>query len=132
MNASAMSALPSVQQKLSKSLDKLNALWADVNERLRKLNLPVFADCVTEDPCGNHFVGLSWQKWHREWQVCLYWYADWAPEDATSRPILECTANERRAYLCDVPRLVDAMLAAAERFSAAAETEIEAFKAQHG
>jgi len=135
MNASVMSKLPSVQQKLSDSLDKLNVLWANINKRLRKLNLPVWADTAqlqTEDSYGGQYEGLAWRKWQSEWQICLHWYRECLPEEAKSRPILECTADERKYYLNDVPKLVDEMLKAAEEFSAAAETEVEKFKAQHG
>lgn len=113
-NTVSVPDLQDTQATLSKTLDSLNTLWAKVNERLRKLNLPVIANVWTEeDSWGSE--GLSWRKYQHTWQVC--WVRCNHDEEWLIRPIVDCTADERRCNLQHVKKLSDEMLQSAVEFS---------------
>jgi hypothetical protein len=69
---------------------------------------------------------LWYMKHDNRWCFCYQWVRDGDPEDATTKPVLECTAQERIDALRSVPQLLERAVQEAERVASQIEQALGA------
>jgi hypothetical protein len=125
--------LRTAKETLSDWYDRLNAQWESAEKTLRSFSLPnsvwtAFKGEIDESEDGRYTRDLehclAFMKYEGEWRICYCVGESGDPDSFSPRPILQCSLDDRKQALEGLPKLLEAIVQAAESEALKLETAL--------